>query len=319
MPQFSKDTQPIPEALKAYAGVYDMGVFGGFIDVQMEGDELTITPIGVRNERAQVYIYNGDAFISTEGNYVGMNGLSFTQHGIRGISSLQFTGSKYIFAQSYEAVSGLGQTAMAMPFAQKVEANEVSQATQQQWEARAQQDYLLVSEKYSAFHYFNFGLLRIKTDDRVKGYIMQGLYHAAGKRMSPAKMIDETKSVGYQDIPTMAGRDTNDICAVVENGVEYIYVNDYKYQSAAHIKKTSDVTDIIEVSNETVWFQVDDAVAGQKWRVVMPEHGAWFIYDDHMNCISSSLEKEPQEQIILPKGGRLAFAGDPGAQFEILK
>jgi hypothetical protein len=34
-----------------------------------------------------------------------------------------------------------------------------------------------------------------------------------------------------------------------------------------------------------------------------------------MNCIATSLEMHPRSTIILPDNGRLALAGDPGAEF----
>jgi len=36
-----------------------------------------------------------------------------------------------------------------------------------------------------------------------------------------------------------------------------------------------------------------------------------------MNCIATSLEKAANDRIILPDGGRVAFAGEPGAIFNL--
>jgi len=49
--------------------------------------------------------------------------------------------------------------------------------------------------------------------------------------------------------------------------------------------------------------------------ITTPHNGAWFVYDYRMNVIATSLEMHLRDAIILPDGGRLAFAGETGAEF----
>ena len=395
MPEPDMTSARIPDDIKAYAGYY--AIMDGIIQAEFSGDTLILTPIGVRNERPQEYMYNTDGeFVSTNGDYIGISFTS-TQAGIRGVTTLKFADGKYIIMQTYESVPGLSISAFTTPVAEKLTANPVSDIVAKAWADRDENEYLLVNEKYSSVRYINAALAKFHMDGRIPGYVGRGIYKGAGKSIKNAMIVDEYTAIGYQSTPTMAGRDTNNLAAVTRNGVEYMLVNDYRYIDAASIGAASEIGDSVQIpgkaarigagsqpdtyaqpdagaqpsadaqpdmgaqpgagpqpdmgaavwhtvdadtgttawpSNnddagatvwpvededigDAIWFNVDEQAAGRTWRIVTPENGSWFTYDDKMNCVATSLEKDPRATVILPENGRIAFVGAAGAQFLI--
>jgi len=313
-PDWNRERSRIPENIKTRAGVYDAGILGRF-DVEFTDDTLVITQIMTRNERPQEYIYNAyGEFISTNGDFIGFNS---TVEGARGVTKISFTEPGYLVTHSYEELPGLGLTAIAMPFAKKIENNPVSTEISHAWDMRNYNEYLLVSEKYSSMDYINFPIAKTLTDPRVYGYVGMGIYRGSGALFNMARIIDENTALSCQSTPTMTGRDTNNICITEINGVGYLNINNHRYIDAAAAISFSEIGDAVIIGTETLWVDIDDRSAGQIIGIETPENGAWFVYDNRMNCIASSLEANLRKTVILPEGGRLAFAGESGAAFGI--
>lgn len=319
MPAQNLERDKIPERLKAYAGLYDTGAGGGLLNVEFTDDTLVLTPIAVRNERPQVYIYNTDGeFISTNGDYIFL-GLKSVQGGERGVTTLHFAENKYIISQTYMDMPGLSQTAMAMPIAEKLEPNTVSDTDWDAWKARNHKEYLMVSEKYSSLQYASMALAKILADGRARGYVGKGIYESGGSLIKTAKIVDDANATGFQDIPTMPGRDTNNIYFTERGGIEYLGVNNTRFIDATAAKKFSELGETVTIGiiGEPIWVDIDSASGGRNVMIAVPKNGSWFAYDDKMNCIATSLEKNPREIIILPENGRLVFAGEAGAEFAL--
>ena len=321
MPSLNASRAKIPESLKTYAGIYDSGMFGGLMRVEFTEDTLVVTPVAARNERPQVFIYNTDGvFVSADDGYLGK--IPGEDIAI-GVTTISFAEDKYLMTQTYLDHPGLGQTAMAMPYAEKINANPVSDACWAAWKARNEKEYLLVSEKYSSQLYVLSGpIIKILADDRVPGYVCPGIYRAAATNSASfisAKITDENTAVGYQSTPTMTGRDINNLRVSVQNGIEYLFLNNNRLIDSSAAKKISAIGERVVIETETIWIDVDGDMAGKIISITAPEKNcSWFIYDDKMNCIATSLEKNPRKTIILPENGRLAFAGEAGTEF-ILK
>lgn len=309
----------IPEKIKDYAGLYDGGQ-GYLIHAEFTDYTLVLTPIGIRNEQPQHYIYNTDGlFLSTNGDYINTGAFSSAQDGTRGITTLEFRDDKYIVAQTYEILSGLSQSAFAMPIAEKVEPNEVPDAIKQSWKEHSHKEYLLINEKYSSFEYIHASLAKINADDRTPGYVGMGIYQGLGKSIKTAKIINENLAVGYQSTPTMTGRDTNNLTFEIQDGMEILNINNYKYVDATSISEASAINGIVQITSGAVWFQIDEESSGQNWHIQMPENGSWFTYDSKMNCVASSLEKNSRDVVTLPDNGRIVFVGEPGVTFVVTK
>jgi hypothetical protein len=258
------------------------------------------------------FIYNTDReFVSSNGESIGL--YSFLP-GARGVTKLRFEG-EYLVLQSVENMPGLGQGVEAMPFAQKVEANPVSQAAQDAWTSRNGNEYLLVSEKYTSALYIGSAAAMTMTDERLPGYVLPGIYKGAGVSYSAVRIVDERESKGYQNIPTMMGRDIVNLSVSADG--RYLDINSNRYINAAAAAPFSALGGTVTAGSEPVWVNVDGDWGGKIVSIRTPANGSWFVYDNKMNCIATSLEMNLRETIILPEGGRLAFAGEPGALFEM--
>lgn len=233
MPSQNLERAKIPESIKTYEGIYDSIL--GLMKIEFTEDSLILTWIDVKNERSQEYIYNTDGeFVSTNGDYIG---LSSSIEGVRGVTALKFTGDKYIVVQTYENLPGLSGTATAMPVAEKLEVSLVSDADEEAWKSRNPKEYLLVNEKYTSFAYVHSAIAKILSDDRAHGYVGMGIYRGRGAFIKSAKIVDKDTALGFQDTPTMSGRDTNNLYITNENGVQYLNINNFRYIDATAAKK----------------------------------------------------------------------------------
>ncbi|MCL2163003.1 MAG: beta-lactamase family protein [Oscillospiraceae bacterium] len=312
-PRQNLNRAKVPESVKSSAGVYAAGSWGQFSVVFTE-DSLLLTPIGIRNERPMEFIYNTDGeFISTNGDFIGVFS---SEPGAVGITALTFDGD-FLMLQSYESVPGLSNTANAMPFAQKITPNPISNSTWKAWLERNGKEYLLVSEKFTSALYINMPVAKTLTDERVYGYVAQGVYTAGGFSFPAAKIEDERFASGFQNTPTMTGRDTVDLYVELTNGVEYLHMNNFRYIDSTAAAPFSALGETVIIGAEPFWAQIDSGSSGKTVSVATPENGSWFVYDEKMNCIATSLEKNLRSTLILPENGRIVFAGAAGAEFTL--
>ncbi len=320
LPDFTAEKQTIPQELKRFAGLYDTG-FSHFTQVAFTENTMQMTSIGTDHPRTVDFDYIGNGeFLSTHGEYM-QRGLVSAQGGTRGVSKLSFIeslGGQYINAATYESVAGLSQTASTWPVAQKVEPNVISNQLTELWSSRAGKNYLLISEKYSSQSYLSAPVARICLDASAPGYVMQGLYEAEGKFIRNARIIDENTALGYQNTPTMMGRDVNDITFAIEGSAEVLGVNAYRYIDEASILSASDVGDSLSTQTHAVWLRVDEKSKGERWSITVPNTASYFVYDDKLNCIATSLEMVNKPFVTLPEKGYIAFVGDK-ADFQIAK
>jgi len=307
----------VPESMHEHAGLYDGGIYGVFF-LEFTEESLIITPLMVRNELPQEYLYNTEGlFISMNGDYFGPRG-----EGSRGFSALSFTEDGYLIAQTYRSEIGLSTTATACPIAKRLEANVVPEPALEAWVARNDREYLLVSEMYLSAFYLSGSMAKTMVDERVSGYVAQGIYRGGGMPFPLARIVDENTAWGFQDIPAMAGRDTSDLRVSVEEGVEYLHIDGFVFIDAAAAVRFSEFGETVVLESGPIWADIDSAAGssesgGQSFSISAPTNGAWFVYDENMNCIATSLEKYPRTTVILPQNGRVAFIGEVGATFTI--
>jgi len=313
IPQRNTHRAAVPESIRQLAGLYDSGMMGVW-NVSFTDDSLILAPVGTRNERPMEFVYNTDGdFVSTGGDFLG---LYMTMPDVRGVTALHFEG-KYIVMRSYGSFAGLGLGAETMHFAEKIEPHFTSQEASDTWAARNGKEYLLVSEKYTSARYISLALAKTRTDERLPGYVSQGIYRAGGCSFPLTKIADGSNAYGYQNIPTMMGRDIVNLFVTTEKGVEYLYVNNHRFIDAATAIPIEALDETFVISSETVWVSIDTGRGVKVASIQTPENGSWFLYDDKMNCLATSLERNVRATVLLPEKGRLAFAGEPGAEFTV--
>jgi len=309
LPELNIQPAPVPESIKAYAGTYDLGAMGGMFEAYFTDYTLVLTPIAQHGDRPLEFLFNTDGvFVSTDGSYLMGRGDS-----AHNVSIITFEG--YMLVQTYSDIPGIGHTVVSMPMAQKLDANPVSAGVQAAWEARSGREFLLVSDRHTSMNYIVSPRLDIMVDDAVPGYVIRGL--GGGVSFPNVRMIDENSALAFNTTPIMHGRDAVDIRVGQRHGQEYISVNNGEmiFINAAFARYLSQIGNSVIISHQTIWVDIDAYLAGEMMQITTPQNGAWFVYDYHMNVIATSLEMYPRSTIILPEGGRLAFAGEPGAEF----
>ena len=354
LPEQNLNRASIPEEVKSRAGVYAAGTWGQF-SIEFIDDSLIMTPISERNERSMAFIYNTDGeFVSVNGDFIGF----YSQvPGAVGVTALTFA-DNYLVIQSYESMPGLSCTAVAMPYAEKIMENPVSGAVWDAWTNRNDKEYLLASEKDTSALYITMPILKTIADERAYGYVTQGVYASSGAPFPAVRIADEFTALGYQNTPTMTGRDVVDLNVEVTNGVEYLHMNNSRYVEASSAAPLSSLGETVIMGDDPVWADIDDYLSGKKVTIsitsapsvhstpiapsaapstpltfeapvttimsstseepvtdVETETGSWFIYDDKMNCIATSLEMKPRASTILPEGGRIVLVGKTGTEF----
>ncbi len=316
LPKQTTQSTTIPEEIKSNAGLYDIGQ-GGLMTVTFSEDTLFLSQVGTRNETPMEFIHTGNgAFVSTDGGYISL-GLVYAQGGTRGTTTISFKDG-YLVIQSYENCAGLSQRAYAMPFAQKIEQNPTNQDVAAVWQSRTQKDYLLVSETYSSAKYISAPIARIAMDDRAQGYILHGIYQSLGTMFPSAKILNQNTAQGYQNTPTMTGRDSNDLAFHVQNNFDCLTINNYRYIDAASALKSSEISGAVTLDKDAVWVHVDQVSGGQVWKIQTPQRGSYFVYDEKFNCVATSLEATQRAFVTLPQNGYISFVGEDVA-FDIEK
>lgn len=316
----------MPSELIAWSGWYDGSQL---LEVQVREDgTLTLSGSDDDYSKSQTYLYQDDGkFYSTAGSYISADGkLTRTGGGKIGRSTLQFTttadGRRYLMSGIQEAYPGLGITASYLPIAEKMsqiqQNHTVDKATEAAWQKRSGREYYLVSEKYSSIAYLDKFMITPKIPSLPDGYLI-----FKDGYPSMARLTDPLHAEFFQQIPGQAGRDLSDYAIVEEHGQEYLVSNSHRFLSAEAVTPLSaaDTTITIPAAGEAIWFTTDETHRNRPLVIETPEHGSYFIYDHSgrdMTCVGGSCLGAPGQQHILPKDGRIVFAGDAGEEFRLI-
>lgn len=309
----------IPEEIKKNAGVYSGN---GMMKVSFSDDnKLLISTVDEEINVTHEYVYTDEGyFISTNGNYISEDGMVSAQNGSIGSTKLYFkkeiNGKTYIYIQNYESQPGLSHTALAVPYAEKVEENPVSSKVMEAWKNRDNKKYYLTSEKYTSSLYLLKSRIGIKIDlsETMNGYLKNsGLF-------KNSKLVNENYSEDFVKIPGMVGRDTNDFSFYKKDNVEYLKLPTMKQQFICE-----DAIENINLSNEKIeiddnnakWFKINKEDEGKVLNIKIEGKGSYTIYDKYDNCVDSSWIKNKANKVLLPKEGKIVFVGEKGAVFKL--
>lgn len=320
-PVSGNENKDIPEEIKKNAGIYsgDKMLKVSF----SEDNKLLISTVDNEINVTHEYVYTDEGyFISTNGNYISPEkGMVSAQNGSIGSTKLYFkkesNGKTYIYVQNYESYPGLSHTAMALPYAQKIEENRISQEVLDVWKKRDDKKYYLISEKYTSSNYLLKSRISIKIDlsETMNGYLKNyGLF-------KNNKIINENYSEDFIKIPGVIGRDTNDFSFYTKNNTEYLKLEAAKQQfiSEDAVKDLNFKNSKIEIdANNAKWFKISKDDEGKQINIKVTGKGSYFIYDKYDNCIDSSLIKNKDNKVLLPSNGKIVFAGEQGTDFELI-
>ena len=292
------------------------------LSVSNEG-EMTVASEGSGRRREQVYRLREDGgFYSTDGSYISASGeLSKGSGGRIGRTRLSFQkgkkGREYLMAESMEVYPGLGRVATYLPVGTRYTGNVPAETAVSAWKALDDQEYYLLSEKYTSSAWLKRFMVKPLLLDEPRGILS---FENLELRM--AEVTDEAHARFFTEVPGQAGRDLNDYTRTEENGKQYLESGSYRYIAAADAEAFPDADSerTIGADGEAIWFTTGDR--NQKRPVIIEnsENGAWYVYDHtgrDMKCVSSSWTLSEDRPFYLPEDGRVVLVGEAGAAFTI--
>lgn len=286
----------MPKSTLQFEGVYGGSSSTANVAITEDGD-MTITSEQTPDNPAQTYEYSADgAFHSADGNVM----ISFvTKENSR----------TYLWLRQYASVPGIGQMAMSMYNAEKLEPQEFSKATIQAWKQRDGKQYFLLNEKYTSILYLTLQPIHLNVSKQLPGYVLD------------KRITGPNTAVSELQIPGMSGRDLSGLAFFTKDGTEYLDQGGRILVSEDAVKpfdvnteKKAIVT--IPSSGYAQWYTINDQDGGKTIKVSMAAHASFAVYDAEGTCTYFSVIGG-KNQIELPAGGTIVFAGDVGTKFEI--
>jgi len=284
----------MPKSMLQYAGIYGSSDATMNINITESG-LMSVIPEQPPNNQARSYRYTSDGtFRSGDGSMMA----SFVT---------EENGRTYFQVNAYSSPPGLGQTAYSMYSAEKLQPGALPTETIEAWNRRDGKKYYLLNEKYTSIVYLVMPPYQLNVSKQLPGYVLD-------KRITgPHTAISELQ------IPGANGRDLSGLTFFTEEGIEYLEQRGMILVSEDNVKplnvaKKSDVT--IPSSGYAKWYTISKEDGGKSVKVSMPSNASFAVYDANGKCIYFSII-EDKDQVALPAGGSIVFAGDAGAQFEI--
>lgn len=283
----------IPEALKTNAGTYVS--LGMVATVAFPDDKtMTLTNAAALGGAVQTFTYRDDGtFLDETGSFL----LKFVTGD---------NGRTYLYQEGYAAVPGLTASGTANYALEKLEPNnEADQAALDAWAARSSELYLIVNEKYTSQVYLSGPFTATTVLPETTGYV-------AGLE----RIVDETLARQYIQMPGTGSRNGADYQMVTVDGKEYLKAGDYLCAPASGLGNlyagAGAYCTILE-DGYARWFNVGD-LAGKTLAVTLPEAGGFTVYDAG-GAVTASSVAYGDSSAVLPEGGWIVFAGEPGARF----
>ena len=295
------DAQPaaMPAELMQNSGYYGATAAQYRISVSEDG-VLTIHYLNYPAIPDQTFTYYSDGSFR---DATGTAALRFVQ---------EDNGQTYLYQKSVSPVPELSALPVSNYTAVKLEENDIPEAVQDVWDRVAVTSVLPVNEKYSSQVYLSLGGASADTAlttlvEMVPGYI------------GGSRIVDETTARYTLQIPGTQGRDGQNWTLVeTENGT-WLQVNGSLYmpqELAADLYTGSGwAYTTVGEAGYARWYQVGDA-AGSTMTVQLPENAGFWVYDASGAVTASSVLWD-ETSAVLPEGGMVVFAGDPGARFHL--
>ncbi|WP_054954698.1 serine hydrolase domain-containing protein [Paenibacillus dakarensis] len=285
----------MPGDLLQNAGYY--GATGQQILVKItDNGDMSLTMPSILGYPEVKYVYTADGTFVDE---TGVSKVSFVK---------EDNGRVYLWNREYASLEGFAQMAVSSYMAEKLDPVEVSSDTAKAWAKRDQHSYYPLNEKYTSLVYLLMEpSLQITLNKDLPGY-------AADK-----KITGPDSAVPQHQIPGVGSRDTYGFQFYKQKGVEYFEASGSLYVSEKQLKPLyQGKKSTVSIQNDGLarWFSLPKNAAGKTLSVSMPENGAFAVYDAQGTCINFTVVSGKNE-VKLPEGGTIVFAGDAGARFNI--
>ena len=287
------EAAPMPQELTALSGPYGTSTLLYDVDITADG-VMTLTVSGA----SMTLTYREDGTFRDEANSALMRLVE------------EDNGRVYLFQKAYTPLPGLAPTAVAEYVMERLPDYEAPQEALDAWHAREGKIYLQTNEPYTSALYPLSGVFAAIS--------FQGMPEGAESYMLTNQIVDGNTAVPVLQIPGVGSRDSGTVYIREVDGVEYIELNGGLYMDAAAAPAVypgalSYCT--IQPDGGARWHTVGEA-AGKTMTVTVPENGGFCVYNADMTLAASSWIYGDTE-VVLPEGGLIVFAGDPGARFTI--
>ena len=125
------------------------------------------------------------------------------------------------------------------------------------------------------------------------------------------------RAEGAAQIPSLYGRDWQNITVTEQDGVEYLSLMGGLYVDGASIETLyagPGAWSTIQADGYARWYQIGAGAAGKALSVEVPENGGFAVYDASGANVAASWAWG-DTSAVLPEGGWVVFAGEPGTRF----
>ena len=285
------EASPMPEELTALSGPYGTSTLLYDVDITADGT-MTLTVAGV----SVPLTYRADGTFRDEANSMLLRLVE------------EDNGRTYLFQKAYTPLPGLAPTCVAEYVMERLPEHEADQEALAAWYAREGKIYLQTNERYTSSLYPLSGVFAAIS--------FQGVPEGAESYMLTNQIVDANTAVPVLQIPGVGSRDSGTVYIRDVDGVEYIELNGGLYMdaSAAPAVYPGDASYCtIQPDGGARWHTVGEA-AGKTMTVTVPDNGGFCVYNADMTLAASSWIYGDTEAV-LPEGGLIVFAGDPGARF----
>ena len=284
----------MPESVLQYSGIY--GATNTTLNIKISEDGvMSITSEQPSDNPVQIYWYSADGtFRNADGN----TKITFVT---------KENGRTYVWIRQYVPMVGLGQTALSMYSAEKLQPQYLPAETKEAWIERVGKRYYPLNEKYTSLVYLVSPSIQLNASKQLPGYVLD------------KRITGPNTAVSELQIPGLNGRDLSGLRFFTEDGVEYlkfggtILVNE-DVLKPIYIAKKSTVT--IRAGGYARWYTISDQDAGKTVKVSRSSNSSFAAYNDKGKCIFFSVIGG-KDQVELPAGGTIVFAGDAGTKFGI--
>ena len=289
----------MPKELLKNAGYYG-SILQYKVDVSADGT-LTMNYLGMEAP-AQTFTYHSDGTFRDKD---GTACLKFVK---------ESNGEVYLYQRAFTVLPGLGGMGTSSYAAVKLPENKVSPEIQKAWNDFAGgMDILPMNERYSSQIY-----LALTAASQVEATTAEGVPGYVGA----LKIVDETHAQYAVQIPGNVGRDGYDLELRRDGkGALWVFQSNgavYMEESAVPTLSTGSgsVRCTIQPDGYARWYKIGDSAAGKTMAVQLPKDAGFWVYDKDWNVVASSVVGA-DTSAKLPEGGRVVFAGDPGAGFQL--
>lgn len=282
---------------------------------------LVIRSLGTKRDTSQTYEYLGNnRFASPAGEYLSLDRLVANENGIQGKTILTLEtedNTPYLGMVTQEDYPGLGTQITNLPIAQKLDEPAAGDfAALSRRLAAAPAAWFILNEKYTSAKYLGNPAAYPVVYDELPGYLGEknGLFFAAIKDQNHARF--------FQKLPGQFGRDLTDV-EFFQSAKKDCLKAAWLYLSEQSMEPFSSRLTQISIPDNgyTEWYRLDEPLPGnQTVRISAPPNGHFYVYtliDQEYTCIYSSILGNTDTPLYLPAGARIAFAGEPQAQFSL--